>query len=206
MIDRREKQKRNCTHFSICRDLIAFSGIGLLPALSMMFSDAPISGVGILVKIKNKWTQIPELYIAEYYRNAEGFPDAINGATNAGLRVFRFVERLHQVNASSIFWCPLKTVCVFLLFYFFFFYLFVVFFLSLQSLSPESEEKFIQFVQMKHSTPNSSVAAHLESPIIHWAKEEFGDSIIDREKSQFMDILGPCFVREALWYVLVPTF
>lgn len=92
------------------RDLIAFSGIGLLPALTMMFSDAPISGVGILVKIKNKWTKIPELYIAEYYRNSEKFIDAINGTDDAGLKLFRLVERLYQVNASSIFWCPLKTV------------------------------------------------------------------------------------------------
>eukprot|EP00324_Dicrateria_rotunda_P000544 CAMPEP_0206168968 /NCGR_PEP_ID=MMETSP1474-20131121/34057_1 /ASSEMBLY_ACC=CAM_ASM_001110 /TAXON_ID=97495 /ORGANISM="Imantonia sp., Strain RCC918" /LENGTH=137 /DNA_ID=CAMNT_0053574661 /DNA_START=108 /DNA_END=518 /DNA_ORIENTATION=- len=36
-------------------DLIAFSGIGLLPALSMMFSDAPISSLGMIVQIPNKW-------------------------------------------------------------------------------------------------------------------------------------------------------
>ena len=91
-------------------DLIAFSGIGTLPALTMMFSDAPISSVGILVRIPNKWTQEVELFVAEFTRNTERFVDAVSGSCGPGLRLFRFVERLYQFNGSSIFWCPLKTV------------------------------------------------------------------------------------------------
>ena len=46
-------------------DLIAFSGVGLLPSLSMIFANAPISQVGLLLKIPNKWTRKLELYIVE---------------------------------------------------------------------------------------------------------------------------------------------
>ena len=76
----------------------------------MMFSDAPISSVGVLARIPNRWTKETELFIVEFTRNTNGFPDALTGETRAGLRVFRFVERLYQFNGSSIFYCPLKTV------------------------------------------------------------------------------------------------
>lgn len=54
---------------------------------------------------------------------------------------------------------------------------------------------------MKHETQTSSISSNLESPIIKWAVEEFGEAITDNNKSQFMDLLGPGFVRESLWFV-----
>merc|ERR1712137_194687 len=109
-------------------DLIAYSEIGLLPSLTMMFNDAPVSGIGMVVNIPNKWSKIPELFIVEYTRNTEKHVDALTGNTDPGIKLFRFIERLYQVNATSIFWCPLKS-----------------------PLAPPVEEKLVKFVLQKHS-------------------------------------------------------
>lgn len=76
----------------------------------MMFSDAPISSLGMIVQIPNKWTKKPETFIVECSRNVGHAMDAFSGDSGPGIKLFRFEERVCEFNGCSIFWCPLKTV------------------------------------------------------------------------------------------------
>jgi hypothetical protein len=62
----------------------------------------------MVVKHPNKWTGKSKLFLLEITRNVGGFCDAFSEKIAPGINLFRFDERVHFVNAKTIYWVPLK--------------------------------------------------------------------------------------------------
>lgn len=45
-------------------DLILYDAHGLLPSYVKLASNSPYSNVGMVIKLPNRWTRKPELYVA----------------------------------------------------------------------------------------------------------------------------------------------
>eukprot|EP00009_Paramoeba_aestuarina_P005838 CAMPEP_0201517446 /NCGR_PEP_ID=MMETSP0161_2-20130828/8547_1 /ASSEMBLY_ACC=CAM_ASM_000251 /TAXON_ID=180227 /ORGANISM="Neoparamoeba aestuarina, Strain SoJaBio B1-5/56/2" /LENGTH=544 /DNA_ID=CAMNT_0047914943 /DNA_START=116 /DNA_END=1747 /DNA_ORIENTATION=+ len=89
-------------------DLITFSDIGVLGALTKVCSNSVYSRVGMVVKLPNKWTGRIEPYLLEVTRNIDNFLDAFQEKSRAGICLFRILERIHHHNGHSIWWSRLK--------------------------------------------------------------------------------------------------
>ncbi|KAL6070955.1 Rho GTPase activating protein 39 [Balamuthia mandrillaris] len=90
-------------------DLIAYSGTGILSALSQVLSGQPWSHLGLVCKLPNKWTNEENLYVVELTRNFNNFQDAFKEVAEPGVNIFRLNERLHQFHGNAdIWWVPLK--------------------------------------------------------------------------------------------------
>lgn len=89
-------------------DLILYDGIGCLDSVTKIYSGSQYSRIGIILKMPNRFTKKPKLYVAEITRNVGNFLDAYKQVGNPGLNIFRLKERLHYINATSIWWSPLK--------------------------------------------------------------------------------------------------
>lgn len=91
-------------------DLIVSSCIGLFPSLVKISSDSPSSQVSMVFKAPNRWTRKVELFLVEISRNIDrmvcSFTEEVG--PRSGLNIFRLEERLYQINATVVWWVPLK--------------------------------------------------------------------------------------------------
>ena len=65
-------------------DLILYSGVGVLPALTKVMTGCPYSHVGLVVEMPNRWTKLPELYVVELFRNPDNYLDVMSGTVLEG--------------------------------------------------------------------------------------------------------------------------
>ncbi len=90
-------------------DVLAFSGVGMLPTLTKLLSNSDVSALGIVLVLPNLYTQRLERYIAEVTPNTDGMIDAFLERPKRAVCIFRLYERLHQFHGGSIRLYPLKS-------------------------------------------------------------------------------------------------
>lgn len=68
-----------------------------------------------------------------------------------------------------------------------------------QALTPEAEVRLIEDIRNKHQRQflHSDIES-LSSPLVHWAKDHFGDDIAGDNDADFSELLSAPFVRECL--------
>jgi hypothetical protein len=89
-------------------DVLAFSGVGMLPTLTKLLSNSEVSSLGIVLFLPNLYTQRLEPYVAEVTPNSDGMIDAFLERPKRAVCVFRLFERLHQFHGGNIRVYPLK--------------------------------------------------------------------------------------------------
>eukprot|EP00010_Vexillifera_abyssalis_P006450 CAMPEP_0201547268 /NCGR_PEP_ID=MMETSP0173_2-20130828/3731_1 /ASSEMBLY_ACC=CAM_ASM_000268 /TAXON_ID=218659 /ORGANISM="Vexillifera sp., Strain DIVA3 564/2" /LENGTH=735 /DNA_ID=CAMNT_0047956263 /DNA_START=26 /DNA_END=2233 /DNA_ORIENTATION=+ len=158
-------------------DLIVYSGIGLCDSLTQLTTGFPFSRVGLVIESPNKWTRLPELYLVELTRNVDLFLDAATETSRKNsCSVFRLVERLYQVHATSLWWLSLKT-----------------------ELSETQKFKVNEYVWQIHNEPVSvtrdlSIA---DDRLVRFIQSTFGEKQF-RDPMEFVDFYSASFVVELL--------
>jgi len=71
-------------------------------------SNSKYSRLGMVVVLQNKWTNKDKQYIFEVTRNVGHMADAFSEKFQSGPCLFRLDERIHAINATEVFWVPLK--------------------------------------------------------------------------------------------------
>jgi hypothetical protein len=89
-------------------DLISFSGVGITASATKVVTNAPFSHTGVILRLPNRYTQEPELFVLESTRNIDGFVDPFTEERDYGVNIFKLYERLHQFHGVSIWWSPLR--------------------------------------------------------------------------------------------------
>lgn len=89
-------------------DLLLYGGLGLNASLTRLVTSSPFSGVGLVLRLPNKYTRQDELYVAEFGRNIDGQADSFSERRGEwGMNVYRLFERLHGFWGASVWYAPL---------------------------------------------------------------------------------------------------
>lgn len=156
-------------------DLIAYSGVGLLPELTKAMTGCPYTHLGLIVEMPNKWTKVKELYVVELYRNPDGFLDVTTDKPRIDISKFRLFERFYQFFGTQIWYSPLKT-----------------------PVSADGATKMIEFIQGCYSDPReiSKTTTQFDPSLQTWIQTTFGAKHFT--DADFVDFSSASFVTECL--------
>jgi hypothetical protein len=157
-------------------DLLIYSGRGVLSAMTQLFTGYPFSRVGMVLKLENKWTHVPELYVVELTRNVDGFLDAFSDTAQQGCCIFRLLERCFQFYGNGVWWSPLKA-----------------------PLDTDAKQRMMEYVWRVHSMPSQlfEQTFPFDNKLVNYVAQSFGERLAKQPLS-FIDLYSGSFVTECL--------